>query len=283
MKSSACIALLLSPLSALSIAWANPPATGVASPAELFLGSVAMDVPANMVKRLSPLTQYLSQRAGTTITFRASPSMGSAVKEFGNEFTQIAYFTPMAYIEAHAKFGAQPLAAPLTKGASAFNLVIAVAKDSPVRSVGDLKGKSFAFGDEKALLQRAVVVGSGLALTDLSRHAFLNHYDNIAKAVLNGDFDAGVLKDTTFDQYAARGLRSVHVSPPLAGYVFAVGRQVPPEMVKKLRAALLELSLDTAEGRAVLQGLDPGYTGFKAVSDQSYDPIRKLIEPFQAK
>lgn len=257
-------------------------AAGTAS-TELFLGSVAMDVPTQMVQRMTPLAQYLSRRVGATVSFRASPTLGSAVNEFGSEFTQIAYFTPMAYIEARAKYGAVPLAAPMTKGEGSFRLVIAVPSLSAVRSVEDLKGKSFAFGDEKALLQRAVVVGSGLALTDFSRHAYLKHYDNIAKAVLNGDFDAGILKDTAFDQFAASGLRAVYTSPPLAGYVFAASPRVPKEVIDKLRAALLDLDTRTPQGREVLGKLDIDYTGFKPVADSDYNEVRRLIEPFQTR
>ena len=62
----------------------------------LYLGSVAMDVPAEMVRRLAPLTAYLSKAAGMKVVFRASPNLGSAVEELGKDFTQIAYLTPVA-------------------------------------------------------------------------------------------------------------------------------------------------------------------------------------------
>lgn len=55
--------------------------------------------------------------------------------------------------------------------------------------------KRFAFGDEKALLQRASE-SMDVKLTDFSHFVYLRHYDNIAKAVLAGDFDGGILKDS---------------------------------------------------------------------------------------
>ena len=134
----------------------------------LYLGSVAMDVPAAMVQRLTPLTAYLSKKTGLKVSFRASPNLGSAVNELGKDVTQIAYLTPVAYIEAQDKYKAKPLVSPLTHGKSTFNLVVAVHQDSNIQNMTDLIGKSFALGDEKALLQRAVVVNggdtSGLAL-----------------------------------------------------------------------------------------------------------------------
>ena len=252
------------------------------SPEEIYLGSVAMDVPAAMVLRLTPLTTYLTKKTGIKITFRASPNLGSAVNELGKDFTQIAYLTPVAFIEALDKHRARALVSPLTHGKDTFNLVVAVRQDSPIKTMADLKGKSFALGDEKALLQRAVVVGGGVKLEELSKYGFLKHYDNIAKAVLNKDFDAGILKDTSFEKFAAQGLRKIHTSPPLSSYLFAVSERLPAETVKKLRAAFLELKADTPEGKAILSELDPAYSGFVVAEDKDYDTIRKLIAPFQA-
>lgn len=270
-------------VAALSCGVATSAGWAMGDAQELYLGSVAMDVPAAMVQRLTPLTRYLSAKTGLKISFRASPNLGSAVNELGKDYTQLAYLTPVAYIEAQEKYRVRPLVSPLTKGKETFNLVVAVRQDSTARGMQDLRGKTFAFGDEKAILQRAVVVGSGVALTEFSRYGFLKHYDNIAKAVLNRDFDAGILKDTIYDEFAPKGLRALYTSPPLSSYLFAVSERVPPEQVKKLRDAFLELKTDTPEGKAVLKELDQGYDGFVIAEDKDYDVIRKLIAPFQVK
>jgi phosphonate transport system substrate-binding protein len=248
---------------------------------ELVLGSVAMDVPAEMVRRLTPLADYLGRSIGMSVHFRAAPNLGSAVDDLGKDSTQIAYLTPVAYIEAREKYGVRPLVAPLTRGKSTFTLVIAVRKDSPWQRPQDLRGKRFAFGDPKALLQRAVVVGSGIRLEEFARYEFLRHYDNIAKAVLNDDFDAGILKDTVFEEFEPRGLRRLYTSPPLPSYVFAVSGRLPAQTVARLQAAFLALDPRNAEHRAVLNALDPGYDGFEKVEDREYDLVRKLIAPFR--
>ncbi len=250
------------------------------APDEIYLGSVAMDVPAAMVQRLAPLTAYLSKKTGLKVAFRASPNLDSAVNELGKDLTQIAYLTPVAYIEAHDQYKAKPLVSPLTHGKATFNLVVVVPQDSNIQSMADLKGKSFALGDEKALLQRAVVVNGGISLHQFSRFGFLKHYDNIAKAVLNKDFDAGILKDTIYEKFAGRGLRKIHTSPPLSSYLFAVNEHLPDETVKKLRAAFLTLKADNPEGNAILKQLDQGYDGFVVTEDKEYDEVRKLIAPF---
>ena len=223
----------------------------------------------------------MTKKTGIKITFRASPNLGSAVNELGKDFTQIAYLTPKAFVEAHDKYRARALVA-LSHTAKIHSIFfVVVRQNSPIQTMADLKGKSFAFGDETALLQRAVVVGGGVKLEEFSKYSFLKHYDNIAKALLNKDFDGGILKDTSYEEFASQGLRKIHTSPPLASYLFAVNEHVPAETVKKLRTAFLELKTDTPEGKAILTELDAAYNGFVVAEDKDYDAIRKLIAPFQ--
>jgi len=244
---------------------------------ELQLGSVAMDIPVEMIKRLTPLAKYLSAKTGITVNFRASPNLGSAVEDLGMNHTQIAYLTPAAYLEAHEKFAVIPLVNPLNKGKGTFTLMIAVQKDSPVKSVADLRGKKFAFGDKKALLQPAVVENAGIKLEEFASYGYLNHYDNIAKAVINGDFDAGIVKDTVAEKFSAQGLRVIYTSAPLPSYVFAVNKNLPPITISKLKKAMLELKANTEEHKAILTAIESGYDGFEVAEDKDFDGIRKLL------
>lgn len=243
----------------------------------LQLGSVAMDIPAEMVKRLTPLTKYLSSKTGLNVNFHASPNLDTAVEDLGMNTTQIAYLTPAAYLEAHEKYAAIPLVNPLNKGKGTFTLMIAVHKDSPIKSISDLRGKKFAFGDKKAKLQPAVVESAGIKLDEFASYDYLNHYDNIAKAVINGDFDAGILKDTAAEKFASQGLRVIHTSPPLPSYIFAVNKNLPQKTIAKLKQAMLALKDDTEENKAILTALEKGYDGFEASDDKDFDGIRKLL------
>ncbi len=247
------------------------------------LGSVAMDIPAEMVRRLTPLTNYLSSQTGLKVNFHASPNLNTAVEDLGLNTTQIAYLTPAAYLEAHEKYGVIPLVNPLNKGKGTFTLMVAVQKDSPIQNMNDLKGKKFAFGDKKAKLQPAVVVSSGFKLEDFSSYDYLNHYDNIAKAVINGDFDAGILKDSIAEKYEAQGLRVIYTSPPLPSYIFAVNKNLPKKTIAKLKKAMLALNDYTEENRAILNSLEKGYDGFEAAKDKDFDGIRKLLASIKGK
>ncbi len=266
-------------LSLLQLVSAGPPAQ--AEEGKTVLGSVAMDVPAVMYQRLDPLVQYLARQTGRPAELRLSASLDEAVKSLAANQTDIAYLTPVAYLKARQESGARPLVKLLTRGEGSFHLMIAVRRDSPIKSVSQLAGKRFAFGDKSALLQRAVVVGAGMPLERLGEYRFLGHYDNIARAVSTGEFDAGILKDTTAREWEKKDLRVLYTSAPLPPYVIAVRGNLDDKSASTLRQALLALRKNDASHQAILHALDPEYDGFAPTSDAEYDVVRDLIAPFQ--
>ena len=247
---------------------------------EILFGSVAMDIPAAMHKRLKPLTQYLSKELGQPVLLKLSPNMGAAIKEVADKKVTLAYLTPVAYLKAHKKGGAKIIAKTVTKGKASFQLMIVVKEDSPIKTVADLKGKTFAFGDERALLQRAAVVGAGIKMEDFSSYKFIGHYDNIARGVKNGDFDAGILKDTKAFKWEGKGLRILAASPDLPPYNIAANGDISDELLAKLKKAFLKLDPKNPDHLKVIKAVAKKYTGFAATNDAEYDIVRKLIKPF---
>lgn len=252
-----------------------------AADTELRFGSVAMDTPVVMYKRLSPLTRYLSKELGQPVVLKLSPSMKAAIKEIASNKVEIAYLTPVAYIKAHAKGNARILAKTVTNKQDSFKLMIVVKEDSPIKSVEELFGKKFAFGDPAALLQRAVVVGSGLSLDNLGSFDFIGHYDNIARGVMRGFYDAGILKDTTAYKWEKKGLRILYSSDPLPPYNLAASSKIDDATFNKLKQAFLKLDANNEAHRKVIKSLDKKYDGFAPTSDQEYDVIRRLTKPFE--
>lgn len=247
---------------------------------ELLFGSVAMDIPVVMHQRLKPLTQYLSKRLHRPVSLKLSPNMGDAIKQVAEKKVQLAYLTPVAYLKAHKMGNARLIAKTITNGKASFQLMIVVKENSPYKTVADLKGKRFAFGDKRALLQRAAVVGSGIKMEDFSEYRFIGHYDNIARAVMNGDFDAGILKDTMAFQWQGKGLRILYASPHLPPYNISANGNLSDELVEELKKAFLELNPKDPEEMKVIKAVDKDYDGFAATSDAEYDIVRKLIAPF---
>lgn len=247
---------------------------------ELLLGSVAMDIPAVMHKRLKPLTMYLSKALNRPVSLKLSPNMSAAIMDTAEGKVDLAYLTPVAYLKAREKSAVELIAKTVTEGKGSFQLMIVVKDDSQIHEVQDLVGKNFAFGDKGALLQRAVVVGAGMQLEQLSEYKFLGHYDNIARAVMNGDFDAGILKDTMAYKWQGKGLRILYSSPDLPPYNISASKNVDKKLLSELRQAFLMLDGKNPEHLAIIKALDTKYDGFTSTNDTEYDVVRQLIKPF---
>lgn len=269
------LAVLIFCLSAAS------PATPRQGPGELLLGSVAMDIPAAMHRRLKPLADYLGRELGRPVALRLSASLPAAVEEIAAGNVDIAYLTPVAYIEASQRGGVRLVAKTVTRGRGSYRLMIVVREDSPIRGVRDLVGKRFAFGDAAATLQRAVVVGAGVRLEELGSYEFLGHFDNIARGVMIGDFEAGIVKDSTAFQWQGKALRVIYASPELPSYNIAVSRRLDAGTARAIRGALLRLDPRNPAHRAVIKALDENYDRFTHASDAEYDVVRALIRPFE--
>lgn len=248
---------------------------------ELLFGSVAMDIPAVMHKRLSPLTDYLSKSINRPVSLKLSPNMPAAIKDTIDGAVDLTYLTPVAYLDAHANGNARLIVKTITQGQGAFKLMIVVKENSPIKSIADLAGKSFAFGDKAALLQRAVVIEAGMPLEKFKDYKFIGHYDNIVRAVLNGDFDAGIVKDTMAYKWQSQGIRILYSSADLPPYNISASKNVDDVLLEKLRKAFLALDKNNPEHLAVIKAIDENYDGFAPTSDAEYDIIRKLIKPFE--
>lgn len=251
-----------------------------ATPDELYVGSVAMDIPAAMHKRLTPLVDYLRSELQYPVSLKLSADLSTAASDVAASRVHIAYLTPVAYLKAHKEGQVRLVAKPVTQGQSSFKLMLVTQANSTILSPKDLAGKNFAFGDKSAILQRAVVVGAGVDIDKLGSVNYLGHYDNIARGVLAGDFDAGIVKDTTAYDWKDKGLRVFYSSPELPPYNIVVSRDVDDRMYQKIRAALLKLDPKNPAHRTVIKSLDESYDGFVPTNDAEYSVVRELIKPF---
>lgn len=251
-----------------------------AEPRELRFGSVAAYIPAEMHGRLEPLANYLSEALKLPVSTKLSPNLSKAVEEISAGNVELAYLTPVAYILAHDRGKARIVAKTITYGQPYFRLVVVARADSSITSLEDLRGKSFAFGDKAALLQRAVVVSGGLPLDQLGEYKFLNHYENIVRGVLSGDFDAGIILDSTVRNWQDKGLRVIHTSPELPPYSIAVSSKVDDGLFKKIQKALLDLDVNRPDHWLIVKTLSEGCDGYAPASDSDYNVVRRLIKPF---
>ena len=244
-------------------------------------GSVAEDIPAVMHKRLTPLTDYLTKAIGRRVVLSLSPDMTAAIAAVAKNDVDLAYLTPVAYLRAHEAGNAKLIVKVIVNHKAHFRLQIVVRDDSSIQQVSDLAGKSFAFGDPVAIMQKAVLVNAGMQLDKLAKRSYLGHYDNVVRSVLNRDYDAAVLPDSKVRKWEKQGLRVIYSSPQLPTFNISASSKLDPTVFLKLQTALINLNENNPEHRRVLESLEGDINGFSSTTDAEYDLTRKIIKPFR--
>ncbi|WP_455218246.1 PhnD/SsuA/transferrin family substrate-binding protein, partial [Kaarinaea lacus] len=250
------------------------------APAEekvIHFGAVATSIPASMYQRLLPLSNYLSESIKRPVHLTLSPNMATAIQQTVDGRVDISYLTPMAYIEASKQADVKLLAGSLITGKKTCQLMIVVRQQSNIEQLDDLRGKRFAFGDRASLLQRAVINDAGLKLIHFGEYRYLGHYDNIARAVLNDDFDAGIMRDSMALRWRNKGLRILHTSRDLPTYNITGSEKLDPETARSIRRALLALDITNPHHRKILSAIEPGHEGFIETSDADYNSLRDFV------
>ncbi len=252
-----------------------------AAEAVVRFGSVAVESPASMHHRVAPLVDYLRRATGLPIELHLSPNISETIRALARGEIDLAYLTPAAYVKVRRLRPIRPLVKAMNHEGGTFRLALIARRGSGIETPADLAGLRFAFGDRQALLQRAVVQEAGLALERFGHHEFLNHRDNVLRAVLLGHFDGGVVAESVARAWRERGIAIIHTSRPLPTFNISASDRLAPVLARRIEEALLSLDPSDLDDRATIKSLDPDYTGFAPVSDGEYDVVRSLIATFE--
>lgn len=244
-------------------------------------GVYTTDKPTTVVKMMAPalnsLEELLNQKLDqpVEIKMRVINEYDAGIEMIASGEIDISRLGPASYIAARSiDPNLQLLAMESNGGQRKFNGVIAVHRDSDIKSLGQLKGKSFAFGDELSTIGRylsqALLLEAGLSANDFSNYEYLGRHDTVGMAVAAGDFTAGALKENTFVELVESGepikvlTKFDNVTKP---WVARGG--LDPTIASALKSALLEI-----DGQKVASVCDGG---FLEADDSYFEPISAAI------
>jgi len=250
--------------------------------AVLKMGIIPLEAPAEMYGKFLLLANYLTEKLHRKVELKTAVDFEETVKEFGKGVTDICYMTPSTYIEARHKYNVEVIVKALRGGRPFHNTVIIVREKDGISKIEDLKGHSFAFGDRRStsshIVPRAMLYEAGIELEDLSFYDYLGHHDDVAKAVLDGKFDAGGLMESTANKFKNQGLKYIKYSLDIPEFNICVNKGISEEVKLFLKQALTELD-DSVEGNSkILRAITPEYTGFIEAEDSDYDGIREIMK-----
>ncbi len=235
-----------------------------------------------LMESYKPLASYLSRKTGRVITVKIAKDYRTHIQSIGEDRLDIAFMGPVSYVELVARYGKKPLLArQVIQGSPTFHGKIVVRQESTISSLAELAGRRFAFGDAAStmshLVPRYMLRRAGVTVDRLAGYRFLGSHDNVALAVLTGDFDAGAVKESVYEKYQPRGLKVLATTPALSEHLFVTRSKLPDELRQALREALYGLK-DDPQGLAIMSGIRPGMTAWVPVVDADYDGLRVILD-----
>ncbi|MFK5997414.1 MAG: PhnD/SsuA/transferrin family substrate-binding protein [Rhodobacterales bacterium] len=249
----------------------------------LTFGTYAADKPTATIRKFKPFLDYLGREMSTylqepvTIKIRLAGNYDLGIADLTKGRVDFSRFGSASYVTAKRDNpGLKIIAMESKKGKKTFKGIIAVHEGSDIKTLKDLKGRSFAFGDPLSTIGRylaqAHLLDAGVTGSDLKYFAYLGRHDRVGAAVGNGDFDAGALEEGTFKQLQAKGTPIValmsfnNVTKP-----WISRSELPLRIFKALNMVMLN-----ATGSKALKNTSK--SGFLPGEDHDYDSVRVAMK-----
>jgi phosphonate transport system substrate-binding protein len=209
--------------------------------------------------------------------------LGKAAK--AGEIT-FMFLSPTDYVELHKSAEIEAIATKKNKGNTPFCQGTLIAPTtSDIRSIADLKGKSFCFGAKgsfnKYYAALAAFKEQGFDHEkELTGVVFGSDCDGIGECIMKGEANAGVVCDYSWDGWAANPKGNLDPKkfviigrgPKLREEVVAVPAFVKQEVRKQILDVLIALDGNPAILKAPVKA-----TGFVASTDKDYDDLRAVL------
>lgn len=265
----------------------NAPAAATSAPTAtkpLRIGMGGIITPKEGYRYYQQLQGYLAQQLNQPVQLvdRADYQELNRLLQTGG--IEAAFVCAGPYVEGKQQFGMELIAMPLVNGKPVYHAYIIVHKDSPIQSLSQLKGKSFAFTDPLSNTGKLVptYMLAQLKTTPerfFSRTTFTYGHDNSIKAVAERHVD-GASVDSLIWDYTARkyphltaNTRVIAKSEPYGIPPVVVRPGIEPALKQRLQQALLTAH-QNPEGKAILDGML--IDRFVLGDDRNYDSIRAM-------
>lgn len=234
-------------------------------------------------KRFQPLADYLSDGLNTKVKLSMLSRYGNIVERLQEKKLDAAFLGSFTGALAISQLNLEPIARPINMdGTSSYYGHIFTRNDSQIKSVADMKGKTFAF------VERATTAGYIFPLaflkknmvTDLdsffSDYYFAGSHDATINAVLSGQADIGAAKNTIYERLQKhnpdidKNLTIIANSPRVPSNGLCVKKEMIQAQKDRIRVLLLGLN-ESTKGEQVLKKL--GAQRFVKTTREDYQPV----------
>ena len=286
MRALTRLVALLAAVAAAALSGAGP--APAADPA-LHLVLTPSQKPTDLLATGNEFGRVLGRLVGVPVRVTVASDYAAVIEALRNHTADLAFVHPVGYVLASREAKATIVARNLWHGKSSFTARIYVRRDSGLRTLEDLRGKTMAFVDPSSssgytypmvlLIQRGLVRNRD-PRTFFREVVFSGAHDASMRALLNGHVDAIASFDLAREQYLkdpAERERIVVVAetPEIPEAGIAAREGLDPALFARVRGALLQI-----KGPAYADLLKRLYEidGFAPAEDRDYDPVRAAVE-----
>ena len=233
--------------------------------------------------------QALAQLSGIRVRVTVASDYAAVIEALRNRTADLAFLHPAGYVLANREAKAMLVVTNLWHGKRAFTSRIFVRKDSGVKQLEDLRGKTMAFVDPASssgyiypmvlLIQRGLVKNRD-PKTFFREVMFAGAHDAVMRALVNRHVDAIASFDLAAEEYLKTQAERDQITwiaetPPIPEAGIAARDGMDPATLGKVRAALLQMHGPTyASVLRRLYNID----GFGPADDRDYDPVRAAVD-----
>ena len=218
----------------------------------LHVSAIPDESPTELQRKFKPLGEYLKKETGLDVQFTPVSDYAAVVEGLATGRIDLAWLGGFTYVQARIRTHGGVV--PLVQRAEdeKFTSKIIVPADSPVKTLADLKGRTFTFGSPSStsghLMPRWYLMQQGLKPEkDFRTIAFSNAHDATVAFVASGRAEAGALNASVWDKLVekkdpnAMKVRVLATTPPFFDYNWTVRPGMEPALRQKIADAFLKL------------------------------------------
>lgn len=248
----------------LAVAATSALASFSASAAEqvLRVSAIPDEAPTELQRKFKPLGEYLSKETGMKVAFTPVSDYAAVVESLANGKLDMAWLGGFTYVQAKNRTNgtANPIVQRAEDAVFTSRFITA---DPEVKTLADLKGKTFAFGSPSStsgsLMPRYFLQQAGInPEKDFKNVAYSGAHDATVAFVAAGKADAGVLNASVWDKLVETKkvdpskVRVFDTTPEYFDYNWTVRGDLDSAVVQKLTDAFLKLDPANPEHKAIM-------------------------------
>ncbi len=226
----------------------------------LRVSAIPDEAPTQLQRKFKPLGQYLQQKLGMRVEFTPVTDYAAAVEGLINNKIDMVWLGGFTFVQAKIRSKNQVTPLVQREEDEKFKSVFVTANPI-IKSLADLKGKTFSFGSESStsghLMPRSFLLAARInPETDFKRLAYSGAHDATVAAVAAGKVDAGALNISVWEKLQAKPenskLQVIYTTPGYFDYNWTVRSDMPPELRKKITDAFVDLKKTDPVGLEIL-------------------------------